>query len=184
MHRFTDAGPIDRLGIYINDHRGLLAAEHDLARRCHASNSEPLDDPLDGSGTDDGDLVTLLAAVISQNIDDRERLDALLDVLGVRANPIKTIGARIGERLGRLKLNGQLRGYSPLSRVIEIEALLASTAVRQAMWESISAGLFDSDSRDDAVRRAEIVGDHHEKLTAQHTSATDLAFATAVSTPD
>ncbi len=178
MHRFTDAGPIDRLGIYINDHRGLLAAEHDLARRCHASNSEPVDAD-DGVVADDGDLVTLLAAIISQNIDDRERLDALLDVLGARANPIKTIGARIGERLGRLKLNGQLRGYSPLSRVIEIEALLASTAVRRAMWESISAGLLDDHSRDDAVRRAAIVGDHHEALVAQHSSAMDLAFAPA-----
>ena len=43
--------------------------------------------------------------------------------LGFRESKTKEAVAGVGEKVGRLKLNGQIRGYSPLSRVLELEAL-------------------------------------------------------------
>jgi hypothetical protein len=40
-------------------------------------------------------------------------------------------------RVGRLKRNGQLRGYSPLSRVLELEALSVGIAGKLALWETL-----------------------------------------------
>ena len=167
MQRFIDASQTERLGIYLNDHRGLFAAEYDLAKRCQEANV----------GTDHGSrLATLLTDVIGQNAADRERLDELLEVVGKRANPVKTLGARLGERLGRLKLNGQLRGYSPLSRVIEIEALIASTSVRQAMWTSLAVALTNDATVADANRRAQTVEGQHNLLLNHHLEAAKQAF--------
>ena len=44
----------------------------------------------------------------------------------------------MGEKVARLKLNGQLRGYSPLSRVVELEALSVGVAGKLALWQSLS----------------------------------------------
>ena len=44
-----------------------------------------------------------------------------------------------GEKLGRLKLNGQLLGYSPLSRLIELEGLMLGIAGKLAMWIALSS---------------------------------------------
>jgi len=167
MQRFIDAGPTDRLGIYLNDHRGLLAAEYDLATRCHESNNGP---------DSDSALATVLAGIVAQNADDRSRLDELLDVAGARANPMKTLGARLGERFGRLKLNGQLRGYSPLSRVVELEALLASTTIRRSMWSALGNTLVDESSADDASQRSSAAERQLHDLVEHHLAATTLAF--------
>jgi hypothetical protein len=40
-------------------------------------------------------------------------------------------------RVGRLKRNGQLRGYSPLSRVLELEALSVGIAGKLALWKTL-----------------------------------------------
>ena len=46
-----------------------------------------------------------------------------MDRLGVAQGRLKPLAAVFGERLGRLKLNGRLWGYSPLSRLDELELL-------------------------------------------------------------
>ena len=53
----------------------------------------------------------------------RRSLLATMEALGARVDRLKAAAAWGGEKLGRLKLNGQLRGYSPLSRVVELEGL-------------------------------------------------------------
>ena len=45
------------------------------------------------------------------------------------------------EKLGRLKPNGRLRGYSPLSRVIELEGLAIGIAGKARMWRSLESTL-------------------------------------------
>ena len=44
-----------------------------------------------------------------------------MDDLGVGSRA-KDGAAWVAEKLGRLKTNGQLTGYSPLSRLVELEA--------------------------------------------------------------
>ena len=178
MHRLFDADPRDRFVIYVNDHRGLLIAEAELAKRSHRSN-------CDNGG--DSELVTLLASIVAQNADDAACLDDLLIVAGGRANPLKTFAARIGERFGRLKLNGQLSGYSPLSQVVEIEALLASSSIRRTMWDSVASVadqlVFDGGNATiatDARRRSESAALHCDLLIKHHRTAAHDAFVAAV----
>jgi hypothetical protein len=44
----------------------------------------------------------------------------------------------IGEKLGRLKPNAQLRGYSPLSPLVELEGLLMGIHGKLAMWRALA----------------------------------------------
>ena len=43
-----------------------------------------------------------------------------MDQLEVGQSKLKPLAATLGERLGRLKLNGRLWGYSPLSRLDDL----------------------------------------------------------------
>jgi hypothetical protein len=54
--------------------------------------------------------------------------------LGIRINPVK-IGLAVGaERLGRLKLNGRLGTYSPLSRFMELDVLAMGIEGKKLLW--------------------------------------------------
>ena len=44
----------------------------------------------------------------------------------------------MAEKLGRLKLNGRLRGYSPLSRLLELEGLLIGITGKMALWKTLA----------------------------------------------
>ena len=57
-----------------------------------------------------------------------------MQALEVGRNTPKVIAAWGAEKVGRLKPNGQLRGYSPLSRLIELEMLQLGIAGKMAMW--------------------------------------------------
>ena len=54
--------------------------------------------------------------------------------LGVARSRIKPAIGWLREKLGRLKPNGQLRGYSPLSRVVELELLLLGITGKLRLW--------------------------------------------------
>ena len=116
----------NHLSIYLNDHLAGATVGVELARRIRASNQqdETFAAPLDR-------LCTEIEA-------DREALETTIDRLGVSRNRVKTGGAWLGERIGRLKLNGQLRGYSPLSRLLELEGLAMGITGKQGLWETLS----------------------------------------------
>ncbi len=158
--------PNDLLVIYLNDHRALLAGERSLAERSAKANV--------GS-----DLGGVLQAVVDQNDADQVAVEHLLERVGGTPNPVKKIAALIGERFGRLKMNGQLSGYSPLSRVIEIEVLLASTSVRRAMWNAVAVSALDHDVTSDAALRADAADEQHTRLREHHVDAVSASFDTA-----
>ena len=83
------------LSIYLNDHLAGSTAGVELARRLRASNE---DDPEFGPA---------LAEVCAEVEADREALKAVMDRLGVGQSKLKPVAAMLGERLGRLKLNGR-----------------------------------------------------------------------------
>ncbi len=60
-----------------------------------------------------------------------------MDRLGVGQSKLKPLAAVLGERVGRLKLNGQLRGYSPLSRLDELELLQIGVAGKRRLWRAL-----------------------------------------------
>ena len=50
---------------------------------------------------------------------------------------VKVTAAWVGEKAGRLKPNGQLTGYSPLSRVVELEGLSLGIEGKRLLWVSL-----------------------------------------------
>ena len=52
--------------------------------------------------------------------------------------------------MGRLKPNGQLTGYSPLSRVVELEGLALGMTGKLALWKALRE-LVDEEPRLDAA---------------------------------
>jgi hypothetical protein len=62
-----------------------------------------------------------------------------MDTLGVSRDRLKPAGAWVAEKLGRLKPNGQLRGYSPLSRLVELEGLYIGISGKARLWKVLEA---------------------------------------------
>jgi hypothetical protein len=114
------------LGIYLNDHLAGATAGVELARRVRASNEDD---------QEFGPPLTELCAEIEA---DRETLVGLIEHLGIRRDPVKPMAAWALEKLGRLKLNGQLTGYSPLSRQVELEGLLIGITGKSQMWKALA----------------------------------------------
>jgi hypothetical protein len=116
------------LAIYLTDHMAGSTAGLELARRAAASNS----------GTELGDFLTRLVRQIEE---DRDALSRVMEGLGVGADRLKNGLAWGVEKLGRLKLNGQLTGYSPLSRLIELEGLHTGISAKLSSWQALRAVL-------------------------------------------
>jgi hypothetical protein len=117
------------LAIYLNDHLGGSTAGRDLARRAAAHNQGR------------GDYGPALARIAREIAADRDSLLEAMAALGVRRDPIKVLGAWVGEKLSRLKPNGQLLGYSPLSRVVELESLSLGVRGKLNLWLALSDAL-------------------------------------------
>ena len=120
----SNAAPKALLGIYLNDHLTGATAGIELAKRCRGSNE----------GTPLGDY---LGRFISEIEEDRDAVRALLQRLGLGENRLKQLGGFVAEKLGRLKLNGQLTGYSPLSRLLEVEGLCLGVEGRISLLRSL-----------------------------------------------
>lgn len=119
------ADPKNLLAIYLNDHLAGATVGVELARRLRASNQGDED-----FGVPVGEICAEIEA-------DRATLEQVMERLGVSRNRIKPAGAWIAEKLGRLKLNGQLRGYSPLSRLDELEMLCLGINGKMRMWTAL-----------------------------------------------
>lgn len=112
------------LSIYLNDHLAGATAGRDLARRARGSNE----------GTEFGAFLEQLAQDIDQ---DRRTLLGLMKSLDISEDRLKQAGAWAVEKAGRLKLNGSLTGYSPLSRVVELEGLALGVSGKLALWRAL-----------------------------------------------
>jgi hypothetical protein len=155
--------PSPFLSIYLNDHFAGSVVGLELARRARDSNP-------------DGELGRALTEVCAEIEADRETLTELMDRLGVGRSPVKPAGAWVGEKLGRLKLNGRLRGYSPLSRVVELEGLCTGIAGKQMLWRSLERSL-DTVPGFDFEALAERAAAQRERLEAHRLEAASTAFA-------
>jgi hypothetical protein len=61
-----------------------------------------------------------------------------MDALEVKPDHPKVMAAWVAEKLGRLKPNGQILGYSPLSRLIELETLALGITGKLSLWEALT----------------------------------------------
>jgi hypothetical protein len=153
------------LHIYLNDHRAAMSAERSLVRRMLGSNEGT---PYHGSLQEiDGELA-----------EEQRTLDEVAKALGVRRNVAKLALAVVGERIGRLKLNGSVRQYSPLSRVLELEGLQVAAAMRRALWTALSevSGNEPTLSRFDFDRLRQRADEQIERLGPLHRQAARQAM--------
>ena len=112
------------LGIYLNDHLAGSTVGLELAKRARGQNRNSAY----------GDFLDTLTEEIDE---DRDTLKGIMDDLGIRKDPAKVAAGWIGEKAGRLKLNGQLTGYSPLSRLVELEGLALGVTGKLALWKAL-----------------------------------------------
>jgi len=117
---------VNYLAIYLNDHLGGATGGVELARRLRTSNRG--DDTFGPS----------LDRVCSEIEEDRAALERVIKELGFSPSTVKPAGAWVAEKLGRLKLNGRLRGYSPLSRLLELEGLLMGITGKMGLWKTLA----------------------------------------------
>ena len=122
------------LGIYLNDHLAGATAGTELAHRV--------------ARTHDDERLRRLAVEVAQ---DRAVLQDLMKALGVPVRVYKTAAAWIGEKAGRVKLNGHLVTRSPLSYLEELEIMRLGVEGKAAGWRTLRT-LADTDTRLDQTR--------------------------------
>lgn len=125
--------PSRLLPIYLNDHLAGSTVGVALARRSLKAN--------EGS-----ELGGFLRELHSEIDEDRATLVQLMERLGIPRSKSKTTAAWGAEKLARLKLNGQIRGYSPLSRLHELDGLAAGIESKRSLWLAL-AQVRDRDQR-------------------------------------
>jgi hypothetical protein len=126
-----------RLSIYLNDHLAGAIAGSELARRAASSNER-------------SELGPFLAELAEEIDQDRESLERFMKLLEIRRNLAKDAAAWLSEKVGRLKLNGQIIGYSPLSKLVELEGLSLGVNGKLSLWKTLKE-LSREDERIDAA---------------------------------
>lgn len=155
-----DADPYGLLSIYLNDHRAGAEGASALTARCARSNA-------------DNDVGAYLTGRFLPELRiDRARLEAVRAGRGVGDNPFKQWSARLGAFVGQLKTNGALTGYSPLSRVVELELLISGVVSKRQLWQTL-ATVSGSGAFDDDIERAD---DQIDRLVHLHRWAVGEAF--------
>jgi hypothetical protein len=153
------------LAIYLNDHLAGATAGVALAERCRKSNNS-------------GELGVFLRGLVSEIADDRTTLVQLMERLSVPQSKPKIVLASLGEKLARLKLNGRLVRYSPLSRFVELEALSIGIEGKRCLWVGLApVAAVDQRLRDfDLAELAERARSQRGRLEPHRLEAAERAF--------
>lgn len=153
------------LATYLDDHRAGAAAGRALSRRMAHENS------------DTGWAAKLAGLAEDIEADDRT-LGELRRALGVRGGLVKRGLARVAAAAGRLKLNRRLVGYSPLSRVLEAEAMMAGVTAKKCLWVAMQSrgAIGDQTAQFDFESLANRASEQIEFLTEFHEAAARAAF--------
>jgi hypothetical protein len=114
----------DFLRIYLNDQLALGIGWREVARRAQRENA----------GTELGEALERVATGIAEDV---ETFESIMRRLDLRVSPVKPRLAVVAERFGRLKLNGQVRGYSPLSRFAELDFLVMGIEGKKILWANL-----------------------------------------------
>ena len=151
------------LHIYLSDHLAGSAIGIEVAKRAIRANA-------------DNDIGHHLRQTLAQIEEDRRTLEQVMELVGAPVRRWKLGAAWAAEKVGRLKLNGEITNYSPLSRLTELEALSLGIRGKRAMWQSlreIGDPRLASIDFDSLIERAD---KQYEDLELQRRKATALAF--------
>lgn len=147
------------LGIYLNDHLAGAVVGANLARRLAASERE-------------WTWVDVLDRLAIELAEDRADLLDMMAALDVPVRHPKSWVAWSAERAGRLKLNGRIFVRSPLSRVLELEALRLGVEGNAAAWRTLRTRArtddrLDAGRLDGLIKRARAQIDQLEELRSE-----------------
>ncbi|MFK0235256.1 hypothetical protein [Streptomyces vinaceus] len=112
------------LTIYLNDHLAGAGSGVSLIRRMARTQR----------GTPAGPALAELAGEIAE---DRDSLREIMTALDVPARWPGVIMGRLAEKAARAKPNGRLAGRSPLSDVLELEAMRLGVEGKASLWRSL-----------------------------------------------
>jgi hypothetical protein len=112
------------LRIYLSDQLALGVLWRELAKRARRHNR----------GTPLGDAIARVATAISEDI---TTFETIMSRVGARPNPAKNGLVMAAERLARIKLNGHVTSYSPLSRFLELEVLTMGIDRKKQLWTTL-----------------------------------------------
>jgi len=113
------------LTIYLNDHLAGSTGGVELIKRIAKQN-------------EGNDLGRFAAGLRTELEEDRATLQEIMRELGAGEDRVKTAAGWAVEKAGRLKLNGELLGYSPLSPLVELEGLMLGIDGKRRMWVAFS----------------------------------------------
>jgi len=110
----------DRLSVYLNDHLMGSTTGVRIARDVANRDASPVFD-----------------ALAQEIADDRQTLLDLMDRFGAREDHVKVALGWVAERAFQLKFGGELRGYTALSLLEEIETLSLRVEGKLAMGAAL-----------------------------------------------
>jgi hypothetical protein len=132
------------LRIYLEDHvAGATAGSQRAARLADA----------EADSTDAAALAGFAAAVAT----DLETLLGMMEMMGVEPSRFKAGLASVAEKLGALKPNGRLSDRSPLSTILELEAMQMAVRGKRSLWETLQVAIPPATQidLDDLIARAD-----------------------------
>ncbi|RRO16911.1 hypothetical protein EIL87_11515 [Saccharopolyspora rhizosphaerae] len=122
MRRRQASTPRRFLAIYLNDHLAGAMGGVGLAQRSAQSHRSEK-----------------LWALAEEIDEDRRTLLRIMRALDVQPARYKVLAARVAERLGQLKTNGRIVRRSPLSPLVELEALHLGVHGKASCWRTLLA---------------------------------------------
>lgn len=151
--------------LYLGDHLGGAAGAMQITRRSSDRNS----------GTQ---LGAFLADLHDQLADERDTLERMASDLGAQPPKWKASIGKVVGVLGSLKPSGHLVTYSPLSRVLELEALMSAVEAKLQLWDTLR--FLHTESRPDSARELDELTEQAnaqlDGLRTHHREAVALAF--------
>ena len=154
------------LPIYLNDHFAGSTAGVELAKRAAKNNRD---------NAEFGPALSRLAGEIDE---DRAALRRIMARLEVSENRIKAALFWAGEKAGRLKLNGEILEFSPLSRLVEVDGLISGVSGKLSLWR-VLLDIQSAEPRLDEAQLTELANRAEDQLTRLHTlrgAAARIAF--------
>ncbi len=149
------------LAIYLQDHLTAATAGLELFRRAAKSQT-------------DAERRAALARLAAEIDKDRDTVIRLMDRLDVPRPTYRVVAGWAVEKVGRLKPNGTLLRRSPLSDVLELEAMRSGVAAKIDLWQLLKR-LSSTDQRLQATDFDQLL----QRATSQHDELGELHLAAA-----
>ncbi len=139
----------DPLETYLRDHHAGASGGVSLIERL-----------VDGAESDDeaAELAELKVAVE----EDRDSLLEIMEGIDLSPNPIKDVGARVGERLARPKLHSRTDD----ARVLQLEGMIMGVTGKLQLWRTLLGLCEAGDKRFDRAELERLHGRAEEQRSA------------------